>query len=142
MATFTYPSVGSWSTALSTGLNSLGSGSSASSSAITPDGAPFLDIEVLLASYTPAAPYAIEIHVLPLQSDSNYADLVAGNPATLQDVIVVSTGASAKKGMIRRLDQPAVESSGYKIALVNQSGASLASSGNTVKYRTVGFQAT
>ena len=142
MATFTYGSAGSWNTALSTGLNSLADSSSASSSAITPDGNPFIDVEVLLASYTPGAGRAIEIHFLPLLSDGNYADLVAGNPATLQDVVVVSSGASAKKGMARRLDQPPVESSGYKIGVLNSSGSTLASSGNTVKYRTVPFQAT
>jgi hypothetical protein len=124
----------SYDAALSTGLNSLADGSSASSSAIAngTDKYPLMDVSILLASLTPGTGGYVEIHVAPLLDDgSSYPDIFAGGP-TLVGAVSLKTGASVKNAMICGIQIPPGD---FKVALLNKAGASLAASGNTVKTR-------
>lgn len=137
VSAFTYGAPSAWTTAVSTQLNSVASGSTmVSSDVITPNNKPFVDWEYISASQTPAAPFAIELHFLPKMSDGTYMDLIAGNSASLQDILMVVSGSSAKKCQSSRLDQPRDD---YRVGIVNFTGATLPSSGNTLKYRTYDF---
>lgn len=122
--------------ALSTGLNSLASGSSASSSAIAngTDLYPLMDVSVILASLTPgtAPPGYLEVHVAPLLDDAtHYADVYSAGP-TQVGVIGLLAGVSVKYGMLPGIQIPPGD---FKLAILSQAGASMASSGNTVKTR-------
>jgi hypothetical protein len=120
--------------ALSTGLNSLASGSSASSSAIAngTDLYPLMDVSITLASLTPGTGGYVEVHVLPLlDNGTSYPDVFSGGP-TMVGAFQLLSGASAKNGMLTGIQIPPGD---FKLALLNVAGASLASSGNTVKSR-------
>jgi hypothetical protein len=120
--------------ALSTGLNSLADGSSASSSAIAngTDFYPLMDVSIILASMTPGTGGYIEIHVAPLLDDgSSYPDIFLGGP-TWVGSLTLKTGASAKDAMLTGIQIPPGD---FKVALLNKAGASLAASSNTVKTR-------
>jgi len=119
-------------TTLEAALQSLATGSTATSEAIDNSGGlyPELELSLILASFTPSAtfPY-LEVHVLPITEDgTNYADVT---PSTYKTTLQMATGASAKYLTTARLAVPA---SNFKIAIVNQSGATLAASGHGAKY--------
>jgi hypothetical protein len=121
---------------LTTQLNSLASaGVSALSAAIT-NGTSLsmlMDISLILGSITPSGsgPF-VEIHMSPLQGDgSTYANVFAGGP-TLVGVLGLSAGASIKAASLLGVQLPP---GSYELALVNQAGVALASSGNTMYYR-------
>lgn len=121
----------SYTSALSTGLNTLTDGSSATSSALTngTDLYPLMDLSVLLASFTPGTGGYLELHILPLSDDgSHYADITI---STCAGTLSVISGASAKYETLHGIQIPPRD---FKIALVSHLGASMASSGNTVKY--------
>lgn len=121
-------------TTFETNLNGLASPGSAVGSVISngTNLALLADLSVALGSITSAAPFYVEIHVIPLTGDgSTYVDFGAGGP-TLKQVAGVTAGASVKviaaTGMV-------VPPGTFKFGLVNQSGATLAGSGNKVYYR-------
>lgn len=126
----------SYDAALSTGLNSLASGSSAISSNIAngTDLLILMDVSIILASFTPgtAPPGYFEIHVSPLLDDAtHYADVYTAGP-TQVGVVGLLAGASVKYGMLSGIQIPPGD---FKLAILSQAGATLASSGNTVKSR-------
>lgn len=128
VAAIKHDAVPTYTNRISTGANSLADGSSVLSSAIDPTASldQFINIPLILASINPSgAPYT-EIHILEtLDNGTNYPDINAG---TLQATIPMDAGSSAKEGIARRIEQPP---NLYKIGLVNRSGVSWASSGNT-----------
>jgi len=122
--------------ALGSGLNSLASGSAATSSNIgnSSDKCPLMDISGILGAFNPSGTPYLEIHLLPLLDDgSSYADRGVG---TLVASVQVSTGSSAKKFEVVGIPIPPGD---FEIAVVNQTGTTFASSGNTVKTRRYGF---
>lgn len=122
--------------ALSTGLNTLASGSSALSSNIAngTDLFPLMDVSIILGSFTPGTtpPGYLEIHVVPLLDDAtNYADVFAGGPTMVRSILL-KAGASVKYGMVEGIDIPPGD---FKVAILSQAGATLAGSANTTKTR-------
>lgn len=126
---------------LTTGLDSLADAARAISSAITPDGLPYGDLE-LAVRYTSSAPAAgisvAEVYLLPTVDGTNYPE--GGTGVTPQAALMVgvfesrngSTGA-VERLVLRGIELPARS---YKVVLVNKSGKTYHSSGNTLKVRT------
>ena len=117
-------------TALTTELNSLANNTASSiGSAISNDGSTELDThaeaEIVLASLTPVAPAYIEVWLVPTIDGTNYADTgycVAS--------IAIATGTAAKREVSARFPVPARD---HKFKVINRTGVSLGSSGNTLK---------
>lgn len=121
-------------TTFETALNSLVSTSSGVGSVISngTNLATLADLSFGLGSYTPAAPFYLEIHLIPLTGDgSNYSDLFQGGP-TLIATATVNSGASIKYFTIANIALPP---GSFKFGIVNFTGATLASSGHKVYYR-------
>jgi hypothetical protein len=137
-----------WGTAVNAAdVNSLANGSSVLSSvADIANGTSadmFADLSVQLGSMTAAAPATIGVYLYPLNSDgSTYGDnqLASGTgaakiPAATYWVgsIMFPTGTATVKGTLTRIILPP---GSFRFVLYNQAGVALASSGNTVQYRT------
>jgi hypothetical protein len=132
-------------------LNSLANGSSvlASSSAITNQTALdiFCDISVSLGSVTTVAPNYLGVYIYPLNQDgSTYGDnqFTAGSGASAtpgssyyKGSIVIPVGTQALYGALTGIIMPPGT---FLFLIRNQAGVTLASSGNTVKYRTYNRQ--
>lgn len=128
-----YKAPDNFATALSTELNTLATGGSATSGVITPSGTArkqYVDIAVSLASFTPQAGGSIAVYILPAVDDTptNFADITS---TQLVGTIALTSGASAKYGCLYGVLAP---NRPYKIATVNNAGTALAGSGNTVSY--------
>jgi hypothetical protein len=137
-----------WTTAVNAAdVNSLANGSSVLSSvADIANGTAldmFADISIALGSVTAAAPNFIGVYIYPLNEDgTTYGDgqLASGTgaakiPSATAWVGNISfpTGAAAIVGTLSRIALPP---GSFRFVLYNQAGVTLASSGNTVKYRT------
>ncbi len=125
--------------ALTTELNSLGNGNTALSAAIDnlADLYEYIDIEVYLASYTTGSVPFVSIWFLYSVDGTNYEDGSAGTPGTIPDrqpdavIPLKSTTASAWRRVAVGIPLGPLK---FKVLLQNNTGATLASSGNTVKY--------
>lgn len=126
--------------ALTTELNSLGSGNTALSGEI--DNLTglyeYVDLEVYLASITTgsAVPY-IAVYVLASVDGTNYEDGSAGTPGvipTRQPDAMLPLPVSATGALRRVAVNIPVPPLKIKLLLVNGAGVGLAASGNTLKY--------
>ena len=126
----------SWTSVLSTALNTLANLAQATSATITPPTSPsrplYLDLRINLASLTPSAGASLSVHILPAVDNgpTNFADPTG---VTLAAVQPLNSGAAAKYAYLEGLRCPVVP---FRIALVNNAGVPLAASGNTVEYIT------
>lgn len=133
---------GSLTTYLSTELNSLADGGNKLGAAIDNSSGLelFADFELALASFTPGGNGYVRLYKIISVDGTNYADgsdsndPPAGTPVWTHSIL---SGASAKRIVIP--DVPLSPGS-QKFLLENMSGAALASSGNTLKYRFHGLQ--
>jgi hypothetical protein len=120
---------------LTTPLNSLASGGVSTLSAAITNGTTLsmlMDLSLMLGSFTPGSGPYIEAHLASLAGDgASYPNVIAGGP-TLVGVMGVSSGASAK---ILGLVGIQIPPTSFELAIVNQTGAALATSGNTLYYR-------
>jgi hypothetical protein len=124
---------------LTTELNSISNNAmSAASGAIDNDTNldMYVDIEVLLAALSPAAGAFIALYILEAPDGTNYpaqsaADLRLTTSQLLCVIPVGTTSSTAQRVVARNILIPPGK---FKIVLDNQTGVSLASSGNTVKF--------
>lgn len=137
--------IGKWNapsattTVLSTGLNSLGNNTmSAASSAISNQTNLdiYVDIEVNLASLSPAAGAYVALYILEAVDGSNYpaqsdSDLRLTGTQLLCVIPVGVTATTAQRVAVRNIIIPPGT---FEIKLDNQTGVSLGASGNTVKF--------
>lgn len=117
-----------------TNINSLTNTSTAVGSAITngTNLAMILELGFILGSITPTGSPYVEIHVVPLLGDgTTYADFAAGGP-TLRASLSMSTAAAAKNLYSGQIIIPPGT---FKGGLVNETGVTLAASGNSAWYR-------
>ncbi len=116
----------SWTTQLSTGLNSLASGSSAVSSAITRTRDRNRKVSIKLASFTPGSGAYFELHQLKKLDTGDYEDQSSDTLVAMREIV---SGTAAKYFLIEDLPNPNVD---FKWAFKNIAGASLPSSGSTL----------
>jgi hypothetical protein len=134
--------------ALSTELNSLADAGRQISSAI--DNSSNLDLYMdleLAVQYTSSAPTAgqkvAEVYLVPTTDGTNYAE--GSTSITPQQALLVATfesrnGSTSAVERLASLGIP-IPVGSFKLELVNTSGKTYASSGNTLKYRTYKLQA-
>lgn len=127
--------------ALTTELNTLTNGSySAASAAITNETGgtglyEYMALELVLASLTPTGTPSISVFLLPTVDGTNYEDgggATAPASGALLCVFDLSTATAAKRRTRSGLVIPPLD---FKLVLLNSAGPSLASSGNTLRYR-------
>lgn len=137
--------IGKWNapsttvTVLSTGLDSLGNSTmSAASTAIANQTNldMYVDIEVNLASLSPAANSYVALYILEAVDGSNYpaqsdADLRLTASQLLCTVPTGTTAGTAQRIAVRNVLIPP---GSFQIKLDNQTGVALNASGNTVKF--------
>ncbi len=137
--------IGKWNapssavTVLSTELNSLASGSiTAASTAIANQTNLdiYVDIEVNLASLSPAAGAYVALYIAEAVDGTNYpapsaADLRLSTTQLLCAIPIGTTAATAQRVAARNVVIPPQT---FKVYLDNQTGAALNASGNTVKF--------
>ncbi|MEO0166748.1 MAG: hypothetical protein ABIL39_11500 [candidate division WOR-3 bacterium] len=138
MATFKWTQPETIATALSTELNSLANGSFAISSAIDNENGLylFIDLELYLASFTPGSgsPYCAAYFTYSLDG-TNFEKEPDGSSGDKPPDAIFPLEASVTQSsriVITNIPIPPLK---FKISLRNMSGAALASSGNTLKYR-------
>jgi len=138
-------SIGKWNTPtaaatiLSTELNSLGSGSmSAASTAVANQTNLdiYVDIEVNLASLSPATGAYVALYIAEAVDGTNYpapsaADMRLASSQLLCVIPVGTTAATAQRVAARNVVIPPQT---FKVYLDNQTGVALGASGNTVKF--------
>jgi len=139
--------IGKWNTpsgpttVLSTELNSLGSGSMTAASAAVANQTNldmYADIEVNLASFSPASGAYVAIYIAEAVDASNYptqsaADMRLTSTQLLANLPLGTTASTAQRVVARNVLLPP---GSFKLYLDNQSGAALAASGSTVKLLT------
>jgi hypothetical protein len=138
--TFKWAAPESIATALSGALDGIGDGTfSAASSAITNEtGSPalyqYIDLELVLASLSPATGAYVDIWLEPTLDGSNYADAgKALQTASLLCSFQLDTAAATAQRIVRtNVPIPPLD---FKLQLRNKAGVSLGASGNTLKYR-------
>lgn len=133
--------IGKWAapsvvTLLSTELNTLGIGAmSAASSAVSGNRDVYADFELVLASLSPAVPNYCTLYILEAVDGTNYpgatAAVLRNQPTQVLCVFPLDTSASTAQRIVVR--SVLIPPGNFKVALDNQSGVALASSGNTVK---------
>lgn len=137
MATAKWATPGSSTTILSTGLNSLANGSLATSSTTSIDNAtdraPYADVEVNLASFTPGTGPTVDVTCFYAYDGTNFEDQSVDRTECVIATLRMTSGASAKR--MARVNIP-IGPFKFYVGLVNRSGAALAASGNTVLIRT------
>lgn len=141
MADTTHKGYGSIQTALSTELNSLASaGVSSASSAIdnTSALALFMDVELVVAAQGAARSTgaSVTIQIVQALDGTNYGDVNA-TTAEILAVFALDAATTARRAVVRDIPIPPGL---FQIFAVNGTGQALASSGNTVKYRTHSVQ--
>lgn len=137
MATVSWAAPESIATALDTGLNSLASNDSQISAAIDneTDKYLYLNLELVLASLTPATVPYVALYALYSLDGTNYqdgSDTVIPQPNALLCVLALSTSTGAKRLVAANLPIAPLK---FKLVLENQANVALAASGNTLKYR-------
>ena len=145
MATEKWASPESAGTALSTEFNSLADGSFTNASSAIDNETDlylFMQLELVLASLTPTGQPRVDVYLITSLDGTNYAD-GGGSTAPPAHTLIFSFDLSTSTGAKRRVSQQAIEIPPLKFKLVarNGSGVSLASSGNTLKYRRHNLQA-
>lgn len=135
-------SIGKWNapsaavSVLTTELNSLGNNTLSAASSAVDNRANldvYADVELVLGSLSPTAGAYVALYILEALDDTNYAEATNLRLKTSQLLCVIgldTTAATAQRIAVRNLILPP---SKFKIVLDNQSGVSLAASGNTVK---------
>ena len=120
-----------------TELNSLADGSFvAVGAAITNETGlyQYIDIEVVLASLSPAAGAFLDIWIHPTLDASNYAD--AAKPLQTSGLLATltldTTATTAQRIIATNIPIPALD---FKLQLRNKAGVALNASGNSLKYR-------
>ncbi len=124
---------------LTTELNSLANGSICSASSAIDNSSNLdlvIDVELSIAAQgsNRSTGGSCSLYLMLALDGSNYADTLAAT-AELLATFPLDGGALAARIVTRR-DRPIPPSATFKLALVNNTGQALASSGNTVKYRT------
>lgn len=137
--------VGKWSlsgvgitTVLSTGLNSLGNNTMSAASSTYDNSTNldlYVDIEVVLASLSPASGAYVAIYVLEAPDGTNFpaqsdADLRLTSSQLLAVIPIGTTASTAQRVTARNVLLPPAK---IQFKLDNQAGVSLNASGNTVK---------
>jgi hypothetical protein len=136
----------SWTSYMSTELNSIASGNAILASADITNGTGldrYMDVSVVLASATfpNTAGLNISLHIYPLSDDAtHYGDgkftsSVAGPPnyAPCATIPLIINVTQAQYGQATGIVIPPGT---FRLVLCNNGGVALAASGNTVKYRT------
>jgi hypothetical protein len=129
---------GGLSTVLSTGLNSLANNAMSAASATYDNSANldlFIDIEIVLASLSPASNGYVAIYVLESADGTNFpaqsdADLRLTSTQLLVVIPVGVTASTAQRIVARNIPIPPAK---IQFKLDNQTGVALNASGNTVK---------
>lgn len=140
MATVTWTSYGTWTTALSTEMDSLAVDATAISAAIdnSVDLKLFMDVEVYIASVDLSAQTNPAIY-LWLIGRSNGTDFEDGDSTTISprapDVVVPLAAVNRAQRVLTRMAVTTPDQ--FKILVQNKAGADL-STGNTVKYNLYG----
>lgn len=131
-----FSDAGSWTTALSTGMNSLAANTIVLSSAIPIETASskdkfYIRLRANLASFAPSTGSAGVFHILDAvdSTPTNYADNCL---FTRVGVIDFKTGTAAKYLFV---PLRMLRSSSFKIGFEHTSTTNLGSSGNTVEYQ-------
>jgi hypothetical protein len=134
-------------TALSTGLNSLADAARDISSAI--DNSSNLDLymdlqlEIKYTSSTPTVGITVaEVYLIPQVDGTNYAEGASGVTPQAALLVAAFETRNPSTSNFEYLDAPGVPMpvGNFKLLLVNKSGKTLASSGNTLKFRTYKLQ--
>lgn len=123
---------------LTTELNALGNGSaSAASSAVANDTNldVYADIELVLASLSPAAPNYLTLYILEAIDGTNYpsatGSVLRNQPSQILCTFPIdTTAATAQRVTVRNVVLPPGT---FKVVLDNQAGVALGATGNTVK---------
>lgn len=119
-----------------TELNSLANAAqSAQSSAVDNESGLFqyMEVELQLASLTPTGtPYCLLYLVKSIDGGPNYEDLTTAASHLVVAAFPMSTAVAAKRIVVANILIPPVF---FKLALQNQAGPALASSGNLIRYR-------
>lgn len=125
-----------------TELNSLANGSlSAASSAIDNEAGLFqyMEVELQLASLTPTGtPYCSLYLAKSIDGGTTYEDLTTSASHLVLAQFPFSTATGAKRVVVANLLIPPTL---FKLAIQNQAGPALASSGNLIRYRRYNEQA-
>ncbi|MGE5165130.1 MAG: hypothetical protein ACM3IH_14050 [Sphingobacteriales bacterium] len=120
-------------------MNSLGSASMSSASAAYDNATNlniYVDIEVNLASLSPASGAYVALYIAEQADGTNYpapsaADMRLSQTQLLCIIPVGTTASTAQRVVVRNVVIPPAS---FKIYLDNQCGVALAASGSTVKF--------
>lgn len=125
-------------TTLSTELNSLADGSYSNASSAIGNATGlygWMLLELSLASLTPTAGGFVAVYLLPSADGTNYED-GGGSTAPPAGSFIASFDLSTSTGAKRRVRwNIPIPPLAFKLVALNKSGATLAASGNTLKYR-------
>lgn len=125
----------SLATALTTELNSLANAAlCTASSAIDneTDLYQYLEVELVLASLTPTGTPYCTLYLVTSVDGTNYEDVTTSASHLVVAVLPMSTAVAAKRINAANILIPPCK---FKLVIQNNAGPSLASSGNTLKYR-------
>ena len=136
----------SWTSHMSTELNSIASGNAILASADITNGTGldrYMDVSVVLASavWPNTAGLNISLHLYPLSDDAtHYGDgkftsSVAG-PPNIAPCAVIPLIINVTQAQYGQATGIVIPPGTFRLVLCNNGGVALASSGNTVKYRT------
>lgn len=135
--------IGKWNTPagattiLSTELNSLADGGmTAASTAVTSNVDIYVDIEVNLASLSPASGAYVALYIAEAVDGTNYPAPSAADMqlSTTQLLCVIPIGTTASTAQRVAARNVVIPPGNFKIYLVNHAGVALGASGNTVKF--------
>jgi hypothetical protein len=125
-------------TYLSTELNALADSGNKLGAAIdlTATLEQYLDLDIFLSTFTPVANGYINIYLLASVDGTNYPDGADGTDPS-PDYIVASAGVLSGASVTRRVWIPRIiiPPFPFKLLFENKTGAALAATLNTVKYR-------
>lgn len=139
MSTFKWVAPESIQTALDTGLNSLGNGNTALSSAIAnqTDLYLYISLELYLNTINPTGSPYVQIYFILSPDESNYEDGTAGTPGTIparqpDAIFALRAANAAQRVALSNIPIPPLP---FKLLLVNNTGVAFNASSNTLKYR-------